>query len=324
MKQHGQTYLIVLLLSALLSACNHKDLDFLLEEEGNIRVTFDWAYASDAQPDGMLLAVFNNTSRPVSFHYPDQNGGELRLPGGDYQLIAHNDNTEYVEQRGTTWSDYELYTEPTTMIRFAPVLFTSRSVPRAIGTEDMEVVFQPDPVWCATTPSFTMNGIDGLTMSMESCTEVYSFTITNVKNLDHVVEIAASLSGLAGSYFPGLRQCSAYNCISPFEMTPISSDAISGTIRTWGNRLSPSYLEDDAERRLLVVYLMLDDGQKYYANFDVTDAIMEARRNAAGTDGEITLPITIDEFVIPEPLYNGTGLHPEVSEWNEVNISLRM
>lgn len=324
MKQHGLTYLLVLLLSALLTACNHKDLDFTLVDETVARVTFDWTLAQDAAPDGMMLSVFSPTSQPVTLHFPERDGGELKLPAGNYQLVAHNDNTDFVQHRGSTWQDYELYALPTTLTAFAQMFASTRNVPRAAGTEEMVVIYQPDPVWCATTPSFSMNGIDGVTMAMEPCTETFSFTITNVQNLENVIEIVASLSGVADHYFPATRRCENFNCISPFDMEIISSDAISGTVRTFANRRSPNYLEEDVERRLLVVYLMLNDGSRYYANFDVNDAIIEARRNAVGSDGEITLPITIDEFVVPKPLTNGTGLHPEVTEWKEVDIKVRM
>ena len=312
------------LMVLLLSSCHHKGLDFTMSEEGTTRVTFDWSLAPQATPEGMLLVVFSGTSQPVTLHYENPDGGALQLPGGNYHMVAYNDNMENVSQRGSTWESHELYCMPATLINFAPMFAATRTIPRAPGTESENVVYEPDPTWCASEPDFMMDGRNRLTMSMESVTEQYNFTITNVVNLENVVEMAATVSGMSGTYLPALSQCGDYNCIIPFSMEKAGDDVIQGTVRTFGNRMAADYLTKGASAHKLVIYLRLSDSSKYYATFDVTDAIHDARIAAAGTTGEITLPITIDEFAIPEPLYNGTGLHPEVSEWQEMEISIRM
>lgn len=323
MRYRKLTYLVTLLSLTVFSACEHKELDFSMSD-GSTRVVFDWALASQADPDGMRLMAFSGTSQPVTLHYADREGGALSLPGGAYQMAAHNDNTEYVQQRGNTWEAYELYSMETSLVTFSPMFATTRTIPRAKGTESQVVIFEPDPMWCAAEPSFLMDGANNLTLSMEPATEQYTFTITGVVNIENVVEAAATISGMAGSYYPALQRCGSYDKMIPFNMVPGDGDVIKGSFRTFGNRLAPDYLSQDQAVHVLVVYMVITDGSKYYATFDVTDAVHDAQKKVAGSSGELTLDVTINEFVVPEPLTNGSGLHPEVSEWQEVDITIRM
>lgn len=316
--------LAVWLLTMPLVSCNHKDLVYP-SSSGELTVTFDWTKAPAAQPDGMLLTTFSGKSQPVTFHFSDCAGGTLLLPLGTFQMIAHNDNTENVHNRGTSWSDYELYALPTAISSFAQMFAATRNVPRAPGTENQKVVLEPDEMWAASQSEIQTAYATTVTLPMEPITEEYVFTIENVENLENVIEMAATLSGMAGTYYPVSRRCGDYDCIIPFAMDKTSGSSVKGTVRTFGNRLSNSYQEGNSVERKLVMYIMLNDYTKYYSAFDVTDAINKARQNTPSTaTGQIQLSVTIDEFVIPEPLTNGSGMHAEVDEWQEINVNIRM
>ena len=323
MRQYSPVIWPVLCLVALLCSCNHKELVYP-SGSGALAIAFDWTLAPAAQPDGMLLTVFSGKSQPVAFHFADRAGGELLLPDGTFHLIAQNDNTETVFSKGNTWGDYELYAQPTSINSIAQMFAATRNVPRALGTEDQIVVLEPDEMWAAAQPEIQTAYTTTVTLPMEPITEQYVFTIENVENLENVVEMAATLSGLAGTYYPASRRCEAYDCIIPFDIDISSGNSVHGSVRSFGNRHSDSYQEGNSVERKLVVYMLLNDGNKYYSAFDVTDAINEARQNITPTSGEIKLPITIDEFAIPEPLTNGSGMHAEVDNWQEISVNIRM
>ena len=73
----------------------------------------------------------------------------------------------------------------------------------------------------------------------------------------------------------------------------------------------------DKEQHTLTIYTILDDGKKYYFNFDVTDQMTEE----SITPGH--LEIDIPDLPIPEPIKEG-GFHPELSDWEEVVIDIDM
>lgn len=307
----------------LLCSCNHKEFVYP-SGTGALAIAFDWTMAPTAQPDGMLLSVFSTTSQPVTYPFADRSGGPLTLPFGTFQFIAHNDNTENVHAKGNTWTTYCLYAQPTTISSFAQMFAATRNVPRASGTEGQNVVFEPDAMWAAALPEVQTTYASTATMSMEPITEEFVFTIENVENLENVVEMAATLSGMAGVYYPATRSVEAYDCIIPFAMDKSSGHSVRGTVRTFGNRQSDSYDEGNEADHKLVVYMILNDNSKYYSAFDVTDAIHQARQEPSTATGETVLKVTIDEFAIPEPLYNGSGLHAEVDDWQEINVNIRM
>ena len=314
----------VLCLVVLLCSCNHKELVYPTGS-GGLTIAFDWTNAPTAQPDGMLLTVFSGTSQPVTYSISDRAGGELLLPNGTFQMVAQNDNTESVFSRGNSWGDYELFAQPTAINSIAQMFAATRNVPRAPGTESQNVVLEPDEMWASALSNIQTAYTRTVTLPMDPITEEYVFTIENVENLENVIEMAATLSGMAGTYYPALRRCGDYDCIIPFPMDKTSGSSVRGTVRAFGNRLSDSYQEGNGVDRKLVVYIMLNDYTKYYSAFDVTEAINEARQNTPSTTtGEIHLSITIDEFVIPEPLTNGSGMHAEVDEWQEINVNIRM
>ena len=62
------------------------------------------------------------------------------------------------------------------------------------------------------------------------------------------------------------------------------------------------------------------DGRKLYYTFDVSEPINAAGSNPGSTDVEIAL----EKLPIPKPFYNGSGLHPSVDGWQEVEIGIEL
>ncbi len=315
--------LLILVINGSVS-CAHKDLDFG-GSDGTAQIRFDWSDVANAQPNGMLLIVFKGSSQPVNLPFVESWGGSVRLPAGNYQMIAHNDNLSNVIAWGDSWQEYRLYAQSTEINSFSRMFAGTRVVPRSAGTEEQSVIFEPDLIWTAAVPEAIIDKRSSITMLMKEVTEEYVFTISETKNLENVVEIVGTLSGMAESYLPVLQKSENYSCIIPFNLAS-DGQSIRGRVRTFGNRCSEYYLEHGDVEHKLTIYILLKDNSKYFATFDVTDAINEAQQEAyvSGIDSEIPLSIVIDEFVIPEPMLDDSGLNASVDEWKEVNINISM
>lgn len=320
-----------ILLSLLLTSCySHKELEH--SGAADVTVRFDWAAYPDAAPKTMALMVFADASSPVLLSFASQWGGTTVLPSGVYQFIGFNDDTYDLIAYGDTWQDFQIYSQPTSLVAFAPMFARQRAaaIPRAPFTDDQEVIFEPDQVWTAVHDYRQLDVLENnvLTMTMEDAITRYSFTINNVENLRYVTDIAATISGMSGSWIPALHRGSDTECIIPFNLTSDGTSTLTGTVRTFGH--CPNHVEgedDGAEHEhSLVVYAQMMDGAKYYYTFDITEQLHEADPGGGGggseTGGEID--ITLDNVPLPKPLVNGSGIQPEVGGWTEVIVNIPM
>lgn len=315
------TVLLVLTGLLLLTGCHdHKEL----VHSGPVDVTvhFDWSAVPGAQPSEMALAIFVTGAQPVQTAFNGYMGGDVELIGPQrYAFVAFNGDTESLFTRGSDWGSYEIYSQPTTLSAMAPMFRRSSQAPRAYGTEDEDVVFQPDLLWTAATSSVEMmpGSQYSLDLPMEAATCDYHFTINNVENLSYATSLVGTLSGMSGSWMPSQRQCSDSHCIIPFELSG-DGTTIEGTVRTFGH--CPGH---DAAAHKLVIYAEMKDGSKVYFQTDVTGAMHDA--DHVSTDegtGHTDVPIVIESLPLPKPITNGSGLQPAVEEWTEVMISVPM
>ena len=311
----------MLFLSVLLfTSCSHKDLDF--NGVTDLTVVYDWSQVSSANPSSMMLNAFSEGSQPIQKPMLGSTGGTISLPINDYELIAFNDDTEDVSSRGVSWTDYEVYAHQTELSNSSRMFAGTRNVPRGSGTEDQLVINQPDEVWTSAVSGISVTGSIGksVTMQMEPATFVIRFTIKNVSNIEFVNDVLATVSGMAGSWWPAQHACSYSQCIIPFSLKRIEN-SYTGEVRTFGYRSFDT--DGNGIKHLFVIYAELTDGSKKYYTFDVTD---QMNRIAPADGGAVTVDveITLDELPLPKPLNDGTGLEPDVQDWEEVPIGLNM
>ena len=313
MKRHGALLVIISVL--LFPSCTHKDLEFDITSE--VAVNFDWSAIPKASPEAMRLVVFSSEAQPVFLPANVHDNTTLDLPGGTYQLVGYNSDTEVLHSRGVTWNDFEIFSQVTDMSGFTRLFGTrAEDLPRARGTEDEPFIEQPDPLWTSARDNIRIPGRHLVTMPMTSAVVRYTFTITNVAHLDNVRNIAGTLSGMSESYSPSQQQCSATYCTIPFYLQREDETTTVGTIRTFGYR-------SDGEELLhkLVIYVETRDGERYYYTFDVTNALEKAGETV-NENGDVEVNVEINTLPVPEPIYNGSGLHPMVDKWQEVEIEL--
>ncbi len=310
----GSAILPVVLAVLLCSSCTHKDLIF---EIGNvITVRFDWSDCPSASPESMRLAVFGNDAQPVFFPANGHESVEVELGFGRYQFISYNSDTEVLHSRGYSWDTFEIFTKEAEEGAFARI-FNTRSIvlPRARGTEDESFIEEPDPLWVSTADKVNVPG-SNVTMRMKSAIVNYNFTISNVENLSNIRTMAATISGMSESYLPVEGRCSETYCTIPFIINQTGESTIAGSVRTFGYWRGGSY-----DMHKLVVYVETIDGTKVYYTFDVT-AVLEKADESINGSGDVDVDVEIKNLPIPEPIYNGSGLHPLVDVWQEVEIEI--
>ena len=314
--------LILLMTTAvsLFCSCTHKELDF--NGTTDLTVEFDWRNVPTADPPSMMLVAFSDLTQPIQKPFDNRNGGTITLPIGSYQLVAFNDHSEFVSSRGNTWLDYEVYSHQTELATFSRMFVGTRNIPRGSGTEGQTIIAEPDEVWTSAADEVIVTGSIGrrVTMPMEPATFVVHFAIKNVDNIEFVDEVLATISGMSGSWWPARHVASYTECIIPFNLSR-TGQSYSGSVRTFGYR--PTNADGEEVKHLFVIYAEMTDGSKKYYTFDVTD---QMNNIAPGDGGSVTTEVTIelDELPLPKPLNDGTGLAPDVADWEEVSIPIDM
>lgn len=317
-----------LLTATTLTACCGSDTDGQDQPDGsNLSVRLDWSDQPEAAPATMALAVFADGAQPVQTAFKGRDGGSLSLPANTYKLIAFNDDTEALFSRGSTWDDFEIYAQETELVVTARMFATTRSVPMARGTEDEQVIFEPDQLWTSAVSDAVVKseGLQTIVMPMESAITEYNFTVNNVDNLSYVADAMATISGMSASWLPAQHRCSDTHCIIPFSLSGEGS-TLCGTIRTFGHCPDEGHEDpDDHANHILTIYVQMEDGSKVYFTSDVTEEMHDSEHHSEeGGTGNTTIPIVIDQLPLPKPITNDNGLQPEVGEWVELNITIPM
>ena len=322
----------VWLLVMPLVSCNHKELEY--GGSANVTVQFDWTKAPQASPASMAMMVYSLSSLPVLISFQGRNGGSFIVPTGSYQFIGYNDDSHELFTRGDNYDSFQIYSQHISLSSFSPMFAQTRDVPRAPNTEGQTVIAEPDPLWTSATPEATLvSDIENLlTMTMQDAIKTYHFTITNVENLQYATELAGTISGMSEAWVPSAGHGSDLECIIPFSLESDGTSTLSGSIRTFGHCPHNTGKEGDAHNdHKLVIYVKMNDGNKYYYTFDVTNSIHAT--DPGGTSSSTTDPdmppvtdvdIFLDDVPLPKPLNNGAGIHPEVTEWQEIEVDINM
>lgn len=302
----------------LLSSCDHKGFG---EPAGavRVRVVFDWADAPDAAPQGMCLWMYaaadDGAATPRRFDLP-RDGGEIDLPAGAYSALCYNNDTEAAEARNTaTLRGHTLATRDANPLE--PVLGNAaQHAPRAAGAEEEPCVLPPDQLWgvAQTDIHVAATGETVITLRPHLLTCTYSCEIRHVKNLRHVAQLSATLSGLAPTLRPAQESLATLAeampdgpATLPFEAAKADTATIAGQFHTFGCPLSHA-----APHRLLL-YVWLDDGQKLVygteaARFEVSEQIHAA-------PDRHHVHIIIDGLDLPTPMDDGNGFDASADDW---------
>ncbi len=314
------TTLAIILAATALTSCHHKDLAFDDSENTLINVVYDWSLAPDANPASMGLYLYdrNTSAEPLRYIFSDRFGGQIRVPYGLYDgLSLNSDINDWARMRNTSDIEtFEIYTPDAAELTAYGL--SSRSVPRARGTEDERVAATPGMLWTTREDRIDINATEGvktITLYPEEAVCHYTVDILDVKNLDgvHGTTIDGILSGMAEGFLHGKKKASDNHVTMPFVLT---ADASAGKLHseflTFGER------PERADPHTLTIYMFLTDGTKWYYNFDVT-------RQVADAPDPRHVHIVVSGITLPEsdPSVGG-GLIPDVNDWQTEDIEIQM
>lgn len=315
MKRILHTVAIVLLIASTTSSCEHKEFCEDHSHATGIRVVFDWRNAPGASPASMSLYLFPASGgEALRYDFSGREGGTLRVPAGRYGALCLNSDTESVRYRNTELSEtFEVYTRDAALLE--SLGFATAGIPRAEGTEDERVCYAPDPLWTDRSENVELQAADPmqtLTLYLARSVTACTVEIRHAENLQYVIGVSGSLSGLAGGLLPGADALTAERVTVPFGVS-VGGD---GTTLT-GGLLTFGHCPGTPGRHFLTIYAVLSDRSKWYYTYDVTEEVHTAPdpRN---------IYILLDGLPIPRPIEGGGGLLPDVDEWQPIDVEIEM
>jgi hypothetical protein len=258
------------------------------------------------------------SQQPIRYDYP-LSGGSATLEPGRWRAVTYNNNTETILYRGAgAWNTIEAYTRLSSIEEGTQL--TRAGMPRATGTEQENVILEPDPIWGCESEQFTL-AYEGAEVSLVLMPEQLYNTITvkiiNVPNLQYSSSFGGAMSGLADSRWIATGLPSEKTATQAFTAQKLDASTLTMTFNTFGH--CPRLAEGVGNDHILTVYAILGDGSKWFYTIDVTDKIHQAEVQG---NGEIF--IEIDGLPLPKPIVNGSGFHPEIDNWKGVDIEITM
>lgn len=304
-----------------LSSCHHKDLEYDLHPRADVEVVYDWRNAPDASPASMMATFYPAAGgEPVLFTFAGRDGGHISIPAGAYSAIGINgDNTDWASLRHTDDPDaYEVYTRDAETLSGNGL--ASRAIPRAEGTEDERMALTPGMMWSHRLDGISIaepraaSGTQRVTFYPEEAVCHYTVEILDISHPEYLrgATLDATLSGMAEGYLHGKRQTTDVAVTMPFALTPTADGtALHAEFLTFGECATIS------RSHILTALAVLTDGSKWRQTYDVTQQVSQAADPKH-------VHIIVRGLDLPRPAAEGGGFRPDVNDWNDVDIPLRM
>lgn len=255
------------------ASCDHKQLYYADPfEEPEMQVLFDWSKSPEAAPKGMRIWFFGTDSDFRECWDLGSLGGKVELKEAEYNALAINNDTEWVEFVNSG-NFFSFRASTRTGGLYEPI---TGSQSTAVCPESGEpVAVPPEPIWGVGEVSHQLSDGSTLVLQPEPLYCTYTVEFRNIRDLDKIRSMSASLSGLARSVTVADGSLSDECCTVPFEASK-GEDGVSiiGTFCTFGH----NPLNDAPHHAAL--YLELANGS--YIQYtqgdwlDVTDQVHSA------------------------------------------------
>lgn len=265
----------IALCSTLLSGCIYDDLsDCPGMFYGNVRVEYHWDHAPDASPQGMACCFFPRDGGDVwVFDLPGRNGGEIKIPSGEYSFVSFNDDTSEITFSNS--DDYSRMSASTSAGRLisgaVPGEVDSSQLPQLSDVAAQPVKRCPDMMWsyaCGQVDIRAGNRNSVIPAHPRPIVRNYHYDITGVVNLQGVARMSGAISGMASEVILSDGSPEGEAAILPFGAMRQGADAIHGDFLTFGPAAGTG--------NYLFLFVWLTDGRRYVYRFDVTRQVTEA------------------------------------------------
>jgi len=230
-------------------------------------------------------------------------GGYVAIPKGTYNVVLFNNDTEYVKLYNTD-TDSTLEARTTTILASAKV----KSFP------SQDIVNLPDSFYSYKIKNFNVTGNslpDILSAPLQNKVKFFNVRVNigGTGGVSYVSSATGYISGLYGSFFPGLDTYPSTNSAITFNFSNKGADYLQGTVSTFGvNCLS-------GNTQMFKSSLTLTDGRTLEYDCDITSLL---NIDLSKPNQVVTIPGTIDVSA-----GSSSGFNVNVNDWgNSTSVDI--
>lgn len=318
-----KTRMIVMAAAAalLLSGCRHKDLLYEEPLTSGVKVVFDWRKAPEAHPASMVLYMYDaSTGTPLRYMFTGRDGGSITIPHAKYNALGMNsDDTDWARFRDSgDIEQFELFTGDASNL--GAYGLDPSTLPRARDAEDERMAITPGMLWSTRSDGIDLTaaigGVTTITLYPEEAVCHYTVDVEEVNNIRYIngASADATISGMADGVNCGTRDATDQKVTMPFVLsTDKENSRLHAEFLTFGEC---SHVDSSHH---LTVYLHLNDGTRWYADFDVTSQVADA-------PDPHHVHIIVKGLDVPAPTgeSSGSGFRPNINDWQAVDVNLKM
>jgi len=292
----------ILFAFCLLAIGCRKDL-YYEETAETVNVHVTWP-DSITVPEGVRVIFYPvDGSLPYIFNLKPT-GSTVYVPSGEYNVLFFNNDTEYLWfQNGGSFSKIEAYTS---------ILLKAG---KTKGFPQQNVVNMPDLFYTYRLNNYRVSEGSLATAAIEAIPHAKVYTmgiLIKIIGLKNVSSATGYLSGVAGSYFPGMDSVPETSSAIAFDFGQKNSQYISATARTFG--LSGTQPQENIFRLILT----LTNGDTKTCDFNITDLLK--------IDLSQKMVLSIPDSIVVEDVSGntGSGFNATVEGWDETEIDMPM
>ena len=324
MKLPFNRFSIVLFNLAMLisGSCTHKDLneDAPTTIADNVEVVFDWSKAPDAKASTMILYLYSDSHEVMQHWFSNNSGGIIKSYGGKHTAVCHSNDDPYTHylRNQDSHNDIEIYTDETAVLVGQGI--STQGIPRPEGTKNEPLRVPPTMIYGTQTTDidFKVTGFhQTLTLYPEELVCHYTVEFVDVENIQNTdLKIDATISSLAGGYFPGQMKASSEPVSHTFTLAAdIEEKSLRSEFLTFG------VPDGEARPHMISLYIALRNRTGNFYTFDVSDQINKADdpKNVNIKIYGLKLPELPEEP--PTPPEQG-GVSVEVDTWDTIHYDL--
>lgn len=290
-------YASCIMTCALLAGCNTDEICYRHPHEGDLHVTVEWTDAPEAHCEGVRVWVYDEDGKSGFPTDVASDGGNVTLREGDYMILAHNNDTEWIKFDGQ-----DSYHSHVVMTRDANILEPLMNGFSRGRQEDMDdsllpipgerVAAAPEPIYGAGSGAVHAAQGDVITLAMSPLHCNYTFEFRDTGSLRNVYRMSAAISGMAESATIHSGELSANTVTFPLEASAGDDDnSIVGSFNCYGHHDGV-----DTPHRM-ALYVVMKSGKQYKFmegdNLDVTSQLH-------GTRDRRNVHIVVSGIRIPE------------------------
>ena len=353
-RRHTLVWLPTLLVLLLLTACDRRPLEVIVEKDIHVRINVDWASRFGQRPSGMTVRLYPaDGSAPITHITNDVDGIDVGLTAGTYYLLVFNQTED--EFGSMTFADMQHYD--------GAAAHAVRATMHGNSTWDKGVAYyaDPEPIGVAVdTITITQDMVDqgisferykkGMTTNHYNegaatytydevalpMTTKLNVTI-HVRGISNMRSVVGYITGMADAFHLSDGQRLNTTCALPLDTWKgayVDKSANTGVITTSTATFGLPYDKvvlsnrNPGDNRIVLCFTLVDGTTRlfsydvarfiHYREIDETVPLRDRYEMSLELDLMLEAPL-IDEPLLPNvtPDNQGSGFDAEVQPWED-------